>query len=147
MGLAQSTMAAVLWSLLAALCLVRADVRDDVACGSGRLRVITDTNGAFTSPNYPDEYPNNANCQWRLTAASNSGRVRMEFEDFATEATYDKCDIHAGDSTSATRIGSLRGSQRAQSFESTGRNMYLAFTTDGSVTERGFKGKFTTYVA
>ena len=68
----------------------------------------------------------------------------MEFEEFDTEAVYDKCDIHDGESTNATLIGSLSGTQRAQSFESSQRSLFVAFTSDTSITARGFKGKFTT---
>merc|ERR1711976_225554 len=142
-----ATAAAAAWSfvLLATLCLVSGD---DEACGSSRPRIITAANGAFDSPGFPDtNYPNNADCQWRLSAPDPNARVRLEFEEFVTEARYDTCNIYDGVDASATRLASLSGTPRSQSFESSDRSLYVVFDTDGSVTARGFKGKFTTDIA
>lgn len=32
--------------------------------------VLTDVSGVFTSPNFPQVYPNNANCQWTIEVAA-----------------------------------------------------------------------------
>lgn len=133
--------------LLASLALLSRASADPVACGSGRPNVIQAQNGVFTSPNHPEDYPNNANCQWRLVGQESTSRVKLQFEIFETESNYDFVNVHDGDSTSSTRIGRLSGGQRDVSLESTQQNMYVQFTSDGSVGETGFKAKFTTDLA
>jgi CUB domain len=34
---------------------------------------LTGLTGTFTSPNYPADYNNNADCQWRITAPYSQG--------------------------------------------------------------------------
>jgi len=46
------------------------------ACGNGKPVQLTDSTGTIKSPGYADRtYPNNADCQWLITAPS--GKVRV----------------------------------------------------------------------
>ncbi|XP_033121805.1 uncharacterized protein LOC117120830 [Anneissia japonica] len=48
-------------------------------CSDGTL---TDTAGNITSPNFPVEYPPNADCAYIITLPDNNMRVRLRFESF-----------------------------------------------------------------
>lgn len=45
---------------------------------------LEENSGYVTSNNYPDNYPNNMDCSWLLTAKPNE-RVQIKFEDFDVE--------------------------------------------------------------
>lgn len=134
-------------TLLVLSCIATVTLADPEACGASRPRVIVANNGQFTSPNHPSDYPNNANCQWRLTSEDASSRVRLEFNPFVTETRYDTVSIYDGDSSSDTNLGSISGVQNGASYESSGSSLFVAFTSDSSITESGFIGKFTTDLA
>ena len=45
-----------------------------------------------TSPNYPNSYPNNADCLW-LFVLPTGRRFRVVFDNFTTEANYDHLQV------------------------------------------------------
>jgi len=125
--------------LLAQFVLVRGDSE---ACGSNRPRDITGLSGVFQTPNYPSNYPNNANCQWRITSPDPDAQVLLDFEDFETESRYDWLNVYDGSSTSDERVLRYSGAGRPSPIESSGDVMLVEFTTDSSVTRRGFSARF-----
>ena len=66
-------------------CFVLTTGRGVSACGSGRPLQLTASAGTIKSPGYADgTYPNNADCQWLITAPP--GNVRMV--NILTQDTY-----------------------------------------------------------
>jgi len=112
-----------------------------VACGSGRPLVITAASGSLTSPNYPSNYPNRANCQWRIDPPGNTPII-LEFDDFKTESGYDVVAVHDGASSSATQLVRASGSTLPSPITSTGGTIFISFTSDSSVTDKGFSARF-----
>ena len=54
-------------------------------CGIDKPRVISDSPfGEITSPNYPGNYPDDADCQWQITVDSGS-IIRLTFVEFDVE--------------------------------------------------------------
>ena len=99
--------------------------------------------GQFTSPNYPNNYPDNQDCSWGITVPSGS-RVIVEFSDFNTEANYDKLRIYDGPSASSSLLETLTGDlSTPRQVTSTGRSLWFNFRTDRSVSKRGFKATYT----
>jgi hypothetical protein len=48
--------------------------RDPIACSAdSRPLELTDYSGWFVSPEYPEQYPNNANCQWLIRSQEPGG--------------------------------------------------------------------------
>ena len=45
------------------------------------------TEGIFTSPNYPSDYPNSFSCNWQIEAPEGS-RIAFNFTDFDLQAQY-----------------------------------------------------------
>ncbi|XP_019619704.1 PREDICTED: dorsal-ventral patterning tolloid-like protein 1, partial [Branchiostoma belcheri] len=101
--------------------------------------------GRFTSPGYPGNYPNNAYCTWQISV-STGYIVAIRFSAFSLEdginCGYDSLAIYDGSSTTAPRLARLCGSS-ARTISTTGRNAFVVFRTDGSVTESGFSANFT----
>ena len=101
--------------------------------------------GIITSPNYPNKYPNNANCRYLIRNSNPRARITINFLAFRLESSciYDRIKIYDGESTSANQLGSLNGycgtSLQNRIFKSSGNALLITFTTDGSVTFSGFQ--------
>ncbi|KGL75882.1 CUB domain-containing protein 2, partial [Tinamus guttatus] len=80
-----------------------ASYRRDV-CG-GELTALS---GEITSPDYPENYPNNAECRWSIRAAVGTS-VRLVFADFQVEndeeCSFDYVALFDGATAAAPRLG------------------------------------------
>jgi len=102
--------------------------------------------GTITSLNFGDGgYHNNQACTWRLTAPDGQYVVlsflAMDIEK-NSGCTYDRLTIYDGATdlaASMTYCGGPRvGDDLPAAFHSTGQEVFVTFTTDGSVTGDGF---------
>ncbi|XP_037612385.1 cubilin [Sebastes umbrosus] len=117
------------------------------ACGGFIELNDNDPPGYITSPNYPQNYPQNIDCIWVITVP-NGEAVQIDFEDdFYIETTascaYDYLELRDGSASDAGLISRLCGNTRPPTQHSTGSSMLLRFRTDTSVTHRGFKAKYS----
>ena len=104
----------------------------------------TGPSGIIKSPGYPNNYFNNANCVYNITVQD--GKViKIDFSTFDVEGDsgcpFDKLIIYEGDSL--VQVATLCGSG-AKSFTSRRNKVFMRFTSDGSVTKRGFYGGYQT---
>ncbi|XP_020915055.1 deleted in malignant brain tumors 1 protein, partial [Exaiptasia diaphana] len=97
--------------------------------------------GRITSPNYPSNYLNGQSCYWLLTA--NAGAVHLSFEHFYTEQCCDKVRVYDGGSSSSSQIDEYSGTSIPSNLTSSSNQMYITFTSDGSVVYTGFVIKYT----
>eukprot|EP00057_Strongylocentrotus_purpuratus_P015085 XP_011669559.1 PREDICTED: uncharacterized protein LOC577075 [Strongylocentrotus purpuratus] len=124
-----------------------------------RMGVVYDCNkvhtlapGAVTSPNYPAEYPNDVSCTTHLMAPEGQV-VYFNFKAMNVEAhpscIYDYVTLYNGpDQNASTLVGRYCGSNVPTTmFQSTGRDMFIMFSSDGSVTNTGFKADFNFDIA
>nr|XP_026694940.1 CUB and sushi domain-containing protein 1 isoform X6 [Ciona intestinalis] len=102
--------------------------------------VATSTSQPITSPNYPNDYPNNVDCTWTITA-SDGMRVQLNLIILVTERNYDYLTI----SSDGSQLVRLSGSHSNKIYRSTGSTLTLAFTSDGSVSRSGFNATFVEY--
>ena len=105
---------------------------------------MTESYGHFSSPNYPNNYPNNARCSYSISAPA--GRqivVRVHYYDIENAAScrYDKLEIKAGNTILASLCGSSNGT--VQYLAHTNQVSAL-FMSDGSVTRQGFSASYYT---
>ena len=85
-------------------------------------------------------YANNADCMWLLECSDAALAPTLTFTEFNTESNFDFLYIYDGDSTSSPQIGSsLSGTSTPSSAVGSGAQMYVRFTSDGSVTRSGFQ--------
>ncbi|CAB1320299.1 unnamed protein product [Coregonus sp. 'balchen'] len=84
----------------------------DDGCG-GTLR---GQSGVITSPNYPGEYSNNADCTWTVLAEPGD-TIALVFSDFTLEDDYDLLEVSGTDGSSqwsAVQKGHPSGEYPAQ---------------------------------
>uniref|UniRef100_A0A667Y8D9 Adhesion G-protein coupled receptor G6 n=1 Tax=Myripristis murdjan TaxID=586833 RepID=A0A667Y8D9_9TELE len=113
-----------------------------LGCGSTNCNlVLTEAQGDFTSPCYPQDYPKSQSCKWTMQAPAGF-IVQLSFLDFELEEAlgciYDRVVVNTGN-TDAKFCGLTAN---GLTLNSTGNVMELSFMSDFSVQKRGFSVSF-----
>ncbi len=104
---------------------------------------FTDPNPSnFTSPNYPDDYPDDSYCENRFEAPSGYN-VLLTIYDFVLEETpnceYDSLSVYDGSSAeNSMLVGSYCGVSIPMYFLSSGQDLLLVFKSDSTVNYKGY---------
>ncbi|XP_036159796.1 CUB and sushi domain-containing protein 1-like [Myotis myotis] len=107
--------------------------RAEGACG-GTLR---GTSSSISSPHFPSEYENNADCTWTVLAEPGD-TIALVFTDFQLEEGYDFLEISGTEAPSVWLTGMNLPSPVISS-----RNwLRLHFTSDGNHRRKGFNAQF-----
>ncbi|XP_071849597.1 uncharacterized protein [Apostichopus japonicus] len=105
----------------------------------------------LTSPNYPNQYDNNEQCQYNVDAPSTDLAVGIFFNYFDVEDSstcdYDVLTIYDGTSSADPLIINLCGSALPNPVYSTGQSMYLEFSSDNVIKKPGFSANVYFYDA
>nr|Q9NH13.1 RecName: Full=Exoskeleton protein RP43; Flags: Precursor [Riftia pachyptila]AAF37867.1 exoskeleton protein RP43 [Riftia pachyptila] len=114
-----------------------------VSCNS--LHTIFGSHGEFGTVG--PAYGNFEECSWKIEVP-NGKRVRLHFKRFHLEnnnkyCPYDKLKIYDGSSASASLKGTLCGKRRPKDIESTGKTMFVTFSSDISLTFPGFRIQYS----
>ncbi|XP_071826820.1 uncharacterized protein [Apostichopus japonicus] len=98
----------------------------------------------INTPNYPAEYGNEGNCSYQFSVPAGYF-VNVTFLAFELEApcSFDKLVIFDGTDNTAPEIAELCGTILPNPVFTTGRDVYMEFTTDESVTRTGFLAAIT----
>ena len=113
------------------------------------LAALTYTNNTVTSPNYPLNYDQNEDCSLTLKANQRFHVVKVVFKDFllgmgtSGDCNYDKLEFYDGVSEFDTKIGTFCGETHPEVLYSSGRHLYVRFTSDGSSEFQGFSFYFS----
>uniref|UniRef100_A0A668ASR4 CUB and Sushi multiple domains 3 n=1 Tax=Myripristis murdjan TaxID=586833 RepID=A0A668ASR4_9TELE len=94
--------------------------------------------GVILSPGWPGYYKDSLSCEWVIEAEPGRS-VKISFDRFQTELSYDFLEVHDGPNLLSPLIGSFNGTQVPQFLFSTSNFLYLLFTTDNSRSNSGFK--------
>ncbi|XP_056423224.1 adhesion G-protein coupled receptor G6 isoform X3 [Hyla sarda] len=112
-------------------------VQRTVLCCANCKVILTAPSGAFTSPCYPELYPNSQDCKWTIRAPDGF-IIHVTFVDFDVEEAqgcmYDSLSINNGESVSKFCGITAKG----LSFNSTGNVMIITFVSDFSIQKKGF---------
>ncbi|KAM8930212.1 CUB domain-containing protein 2 [Pelodytes ibericus] len=117
-----------------------ATYRKDI-CGG----ILSSLSGVITSPDYPDNYPNNAECRWLIQAATNS-KVRLVFTDFQMEneeCNFDYVAIFDGPSQEEHQAHHYCGTTKPPDTISSSNELLVVFKSDFNIGGRGFKAYFS----
>jgi hypothetical protein len=117
---------------------------DAVACSPAtQPRVMTDPTGSFVSANYPSNYPDNVDCQWRIRAQPGQV-INIDFVAFSTERRFDIVYFFDGDSLLSPAIFGLDGdrSPAPTGVRSSGEVMYVWFKSDALTNATGFSATY-----
>ena len=99
----------------------------------------------ITSPNYPENYGNDDDCSWIITALHERFFV-LNITNFDTEYLSDFLVVYNGSNDKGTRLDRRSGfSWYPSEIMFTGRNMYLRFTSDHYSNKKGFRISLNSY--
>ncbi|XP_053326300.1 CUB domain-containing protein 2 [Spea bombifrons] len=108
--------------------------------------VLTSLSGAITSPDYPDNYPNNAECHWLIRAAPHS-RIRLIFTDFRMEdneeCNFDYVAIFDGPGLEDHQTNHYCGTTKPPDTTSSSNELLVVFKSDFNIGAQGFKAYFS----
>jgi hypothetical protein len=115
--------------------------QDFIASG---LTEKTDNNGELLLSS-TDTYINNMEVQWQIQPENNQP-VSLYFDFFETESEQDILSVYDGIDESAPLIGRFSGSlpDTDTLLRSTGGAMFITFSSNETVTMKGFLGKYCT---
>ncbi|XP_070174967.1 uncharacterized protein [Littorina saxatilis] len=106
--------------------------------------VLRADRGTFTSPLYPNNYPDLMNCSWEIKAEPNHV-IELTFDTFMLEGPgrcpYDWVEIHDG----ATLLGKFCGSTGPNVVKSSSNTVTVTFRTDSSISDKGFTANYIAY--
>ncbi|XP_037056199.1 adhesion G-protein coupled receptor G6 isoform X4 [Peromyscus leucopus] len=109
-------------------------------CGNCRT-VLSNPSGTFTSPCYPNDYPNTQSCSWTLRAPTGY-IIQITFNDFdieeAPNCIYDSLSLDNGESQTKFCGATAKG----LSFNSTVNEMHVSFSSDFSIQKKGFNASY-----
>ncbi|XP_021076489.1 neuropilin and tolloid-like protein 2 [Mus pahari] len=113
-------------------------------CG---IWVRTSNGGHFASPNYPGSYPPNKECIYILEAAPRQ-RIELTFEELyyiepSFECRFDHLEIRDGPFGFSPLIDRYCGMKSPALIRSTGRFMWIKFSSDEELEGLGFQAKYS----
>ena len=100
------------------------------------------------TPNYPETYDVNGNCNWKIVSSSGSP-ITLKFAFFDLQHNRDYLEIYDGPDNTAnnkdTRSGNgTRWPKWKEDFQSSGDSLFLQFTSDSQITSnKGFDITFS----
>ncbi|XP_014830968.1 PREDICTED: cubilin, partial [Poecilia mexicana] len=103
---------------------------------------FTSPTGTFTSPSYPNSYPNSRDCTFKIIVELNM-QILLNFTSFELEGTppfcsFDFVEIRDGGYETTPLIGKFCGSQRPPVVVSHSNRLWIRFHSDPSITSHGF---------
>ncbi|KAM5281293.1 enteropeptidase [Ctenodactylus gundi] len=104
---------------------------------------LWEPNSTFSSPNFPNNYPNQAFCVWNLNAQEGKN-IQLHFQEFDLENIEDVVEIRDGVEDNSLLLAVYTGPGPVKDVFSTTNKMAVLFITDDTWTEMGFKANFTT---
>ncbi|MEE6466792.1 hypothetical protein FKM82_007053 [Ascaphus truei] len=118
-----------------------------LACGGNIYVSNSNLTGSVTSPKYPDNYPQNADCVWTITVP-NGEAVQLEFQDqfdieHSTNCSSSYLELRDGADSNKRLIAKLCGNTLPVTYKSLGTVMYLRFRSDNSTPRKGFKAVYS----
>eukprot|EP00069_Balaena_mysticetus_P019115 bmy_11964T0 len=113
-------------------------------CG---IWVRTSNGGHFASPNYPDSYPPNKECIYILEAAPRQ-RIELTFDEHyyiepSFECRFDHLEVRDGPFGFSPLVDRYCGVKSPPLIRSTGRFMWIKFSSDEELEGLGFRAKYS----
>ncbi|XP_071091816.1 cubilin-like [Haliotis cracherodii] len=111
-------------------------------CGEENLVAYWSSSSDLTSPNYPSDYPNNADCSWTINTEDPDYVVNVDVIasdiEYSPSCSYDYYELFDGSDDTSTSLGRYCGSSLPTT-HSSGQYMFIKFHSDNSNTGTGFK--------
>ena len=108
--------------------------------------VIYDNRGVIESPNFPEDYPKNLNCNWHLKTGRNN-KFQLEFSHFNVEVEDMDCEYDYVEIVDMKDLEVLKKRRLCfkpqEPITSLGNQLIVRFVTDYSNPKEGFHMEFT----
>lgn len=115
---------------------------DEMNCEKQCEFYMKSSGDSIESPNFPNKYGPNMDCQWTLEGPVGHSII-LQFYEFDTEKNFDTLQILIGGRTadSAVPIETLSGTKdlSGRLFVSASNFMILKFKSDAAAEKRGFR--------
>ncbi|XP_062388450.1 deleted in malignant brain tumors 1 protein-like [Sardina pilchardus] len=123
------------------------DPKETSKCGS----VMVEPKGEFSSPNYPEPYPNNAKCTWSIQSTGNHliellfPYFLVEYRAWDADCRFDSVSVYDGPLADDKLIHRLCGNYTTTpiSLKSTKNEMTVVFTSDSTFPDKGFHAQYS----
>jgi len=102
---------------------------------------LNSCSGSIDDGSGSDEYSANLNCTWSI-APPGAAAVRLTFTAFQTESCCDSVTVFDGSDDNAPVLGVFTGSALPPSVKANSGQMFVRFTTDGSVENDGWSANY-----
>lgn len=106
---------------------------------------LTGLSGEISSPGYPLEYNNNADCTWTIGVSIGS-LVTLVFLDFQLEnnegCNFDFVALFDGPTVAHPHLGNYCGATKPPKVVTTSNNLLVVFKSDFNIGGRGFKAYY-----
>ncbi|XP_066304573.1 plasminogen-like [Branchiostoma lanceolatum] len=115
------------------------------ALGQGCGEYLTTPTGEFTTPNYPEDYPNSTLCNWNIQVLSAS-HLYLQFEDLELEQVGGICRdrVDVWDLAAPNPLlARVCGDTPPGLITTASSSIFLNFQSDDSTSFRGFKVSYT----
>ncbi|TNN88393.1 CUB domain-containing protein 2 [Liparis tanakae] len=107
--------------------------------------VLTGLSGVISSPGYPQEYSNNADCSWAIHV-SDTSVVTLVFLDFQLEnnegCNFDFVALFDGPTVTHRHLGNYCGADKPPNIVTTSNQLLVIFKSDFNIGGRGFKAYY-----
>uniref|UniRef100_A0AAX7U3F9 Cubilin n=1 Tax=Astatotilapia calliptera TaxID=8154 RepID=A0AAX7U3F9_ASTCA len=108
---------------------------------------LSGPSGSFSSPGYPNRYPDNRECIWYITTSAGSS-ITITIHEFDVEyhqdCNYDVLEVYGGPDLSAPQLAKLCSTTSTpMHVSSTGNLLTVRFKSDAYVSGRGFNASWT----
>ena len=108
--------------------------------------ILKKNSGTFTSPDYPNVYPINVICEWKIESDPGT-KINLTIAEFDLEGArncqYDSLTVYAGPDDTSPVLSTLCSQHVFNvSVESLGNHMFVRFKSDGSIRGKGFSASF-----
>ncbi|GCB71772.1 neuropilin and tolloid-like protein 2 isoform X4 [Scyliorhinus torazame] len=109
--------------------------------------VRNDNGGYFSSPNYPNAYPPNRECIYILEAAPRQ-RIELTFDELyniepSWDCRFDHLEVRDGPFGFSRVINHYCGQKSPSLIKSSGRFLWIKFTSDEELEGFGFRAKYS----
>jgi hypothetical protein len=107
-------------------------------------QTVSGASGTITDGSGSNNYQDNADCKWIITAPSGSAGIRIEFTQFRTESSYDFVTLYDGNAVNSNyAIRRFSGTTLPPVITSATPQALVYFTTDNSITDAGWSLNYT----
>lgn len=120
-------------------------ITSTTAASSSNVQYFFGPTGTILSPNYPENYSNNATVFYIIQVRQRPITFQVNFMDieFSSRCSYDYVKIYDGLDTNSPLLRTLCGYLNYTEIPTFGDRAFLHFHTDGSVVKKGFNITYT----